>query len=511
MNGILTDPRLLALQQAAKGKDPQAFRQELMARVDRGELPSSLVYVMNLQNRAELIGKAMSPEQQQQAMQQPSIRQRLENAVANAAPPPQMQQQMPVQQPPMMGGAPAGLPATSAATLARPGTFSAKGGGIVAFNDRGLVEGEEGKEDEEDLYGGVLRRVEGLGDLSTYGRPAPEAVPAQAPPSLMSNVDRLRGMKARDREAEIIKQIAERKLPKSEDLVVARQQIAKQLGVDDLNKQQAAYFKDAIKGLADERRMAKGMFFLEAAKNVGSSTQGLLGAVATGFAQPAVRYGETTRDINKALRGLKGDELKAVRGIVDSKLSEWDQIAGARKADEAAQLAQQDKVLGIVQEGASRDIKAAQDRERAQIAAGPPSFDRVLASRLEKQFLIIENPKSKPEDIARANAEIERLTNIKSGGANSRIAISASTRAAETVQQEMKDAIKGTGPFAELQKELNLANAKGDKEAAAAIQQRIEAFRIQRQNQLTKENIQNIAATGGAASAGLEGLEDFFR
>ena len=89
MNGILTDPRLLALQQAAKGKDPQAFRQDLMSRVDKGQLPSSLVYVLNLQNRAEQISKAMSPEQQQQAMQQPSVRQRLESAVANAAPPPQ--------------------------------------------------------------------------------------------------------------------------------------------------------------------------------------------------------------------------------------------------------------------------------------------------------------------------------------------------------------------------------------------------------------------------------------
>jgi hypothetical protein len=277
MDGILTDPRLLALQQAAKGKDPQAFRQELMARVDRGELPSSLVYVMNLQNRAELIGKAMSPEQQQQAMQQPSVRQRLENAVANAAPPPQMQQQMPVQQPPMMGGAPAGLPATSAATLARPGTFSAKGGGIVAFGAGGL-------NDEDEEYPEV--------DAASF-YPAAPAAPA---PNPMMTPENIAKMKPSDMQAQGLGMVLQRRPRTSqESQEKARKALADSLGVDKLNKEQTKMFKDAITNIAARRDEAKAMFFLEAGEKIAKSTQGFLGAVATGFAEPAARLGKTRR------------------------------------------------------------------------------------------------------------------------------------------------------------------------------------------------------------------------
>jgi len=112
-----------------------------------------------------------------------------------------------------------------------------------------------------------------------------------------------------------------------------------------------------------------------------------------------------------------------------------------------------------------------------------------------------------------ANAEIERITNIKGGGANTKVQKDALTFSSRAVQKELEDAGEGTGPFAELQREINLANAAGNKEAAAAAQQKIEALRIQRQNQLAQQYIETYGGltTGGAASAGLEGLEDFFR
>jgi hypothetical protein len=396
MDGILTDPRLLALQQAAKGKDPQAFRQELMARVDRGELPSSLVYVMNLQNRAELIGKAMSPEQQQQAMQQPSIRQRLENAVANAAPPPQMQQQMPVQQPPMMGGAPAGLPATSAATLARPGTFSAKGGGIVAFQNQGLVEGEEDEYPEVDA-------------ASFY--PAAPAAPA---PNPMMTPENIAKMKPSEMQAQGLGMVLQRRPRTSqESQEKARKALADSLGVDKLNKEQTKMFKDAITNIAARRDEAKAMFFLEAGEKIGKSTQGFLGAIATGFAEPAARLGKTRRELDVEERGVKGEQLKSRRDYANAKLADFDRIGTARMADEAAVAAEEGRIgTAMMTYGSQQEqVKLARERmindlKRSQGQLGPLGL---FKEDIEAAIKALRAAKT-PEELAAAQIKFDAVT-----------------------------------------------------------------------------------------------------
>lgn len=339
MNGILTDPRVLALQQAAKGKDPQAFRQELMARVDRGELPSSLVYVMNLQNRADLISKAMSPEQQQQAMQQPSVRQRLESAVANAAPPPQMPQGIPApQMAPPMGG---GLPSVNSGSLGRPGTFSAKAGGIVAFQQGG----NDGLDEEEDEFPTV--------DVNQYF-PAQPAAPA-ADPTLTPEA--IAKMKPAELQAKGLGMVLQRRPRTSlESQEKARKAIADSLGVDKLNKEQSKMFKDAIKNIAARRDEAKAMFFLEAGAKIGASTQGLLGAVATGFAEPAAKLGKTRRELDVEERGVKGEKLKARREYVTGQLADFDRMVTARAGDEAAAAAEEARVgQGLMTYGAGRE------------------------------------------------------------------------------------------------------------------------------------------------------------
>jgi hypothetical protein len=395
MNGILTDPRLLALQQAAKGKDPQAFRQELMARVDRGELPSSLVYVMNLQNRAELIGKAMSPEQQQQAMQQPSIRQRLENAVANAAPPPQMQQQMPVQQPPMMGGAPAGLPATSAATLARPGTFSAKGGGIVAFGAGGL-------NDEDEEYPEV--------DAASF-YPAAPAAPAPNPMMAPENIAK---MKPSEMQAQGLGMVLQRRPRTSqESQEKARKALADSLGVDKLNKEQTKMFKDAITNIAARRDEAKAMFFLEAGDKIARSTQGFLGAVATGFAEPAARLGKTRRELDVEERGVKGEQLKSRRDYANAKLADFDRIGTARMADEAAVAAEEGRIgTAMMTYGGQREqVQLARERmindlKRSQGQLGPLGL---FKEDIEAAIKALRAAKT-PEELAAAQAKFNSVT-----------------------------------------------------------------------------------------------------
>lgn len=393
MNGILTDPRVLALQQAAKGKDPQAFRQELMARVDKGELPSSLVYVLNLQNRADLISKAMSPEQQQQAMQQPSVRQRLESAVANAAPPPQMPQGIPApQMAPPMGG---GLPSVNSGSLGRPGTFSAKAGGIVAFQEGGLNE-------EEDEFPTV--------DVNQYfpAQPAPPAVDPTLTPEAIAK------MKPAELQARGLGMVLQRRPRTSmESQEKARKAIADSLGVDKLNKEQSKMFKDAIKNIAARRDEAKAMFFLEAGAKIGASTQGLLGAVATGFAEPAARLGKARRELDVEERGVKSEKLKARRDYVTSQLADFDRMVTARAGDEAAAAAEEARVgQGLMTYGAGREnVQLQREKMRNDLARsqGQPNLIGVFLNDINASLKAIREAKT-PEQAAAAQAQFDAVT-----------------------------------------------------------------------------------------------------
>lgn len=393
MNGILTDPRVLALQQAAKGKDPQAFRQELMARVDKGELPSSLVYVLNLQNRADLISKAMSPEQQQQAMQQPSVRQRLENAVANAAPPPQMPQGIPApQMAPPMGG---GLPSVNSGSLGRPGTFSAKAGGIVAFQEGGLNE-------EEDEFPTV--------DVNQYF-PTQPAAPAADPTLTPEAIAKMKPAELQARGLGMVLQRRPRTSMESQEK--ARKAIADSLGVDKLNKEQSKMFKDAIKNIAARRDEAKAMFFLEAGAKIGASTQGLLGAVATGFAEPAARLGKARRELDAEERGVKGEKLKARRDYVTGQLADFDRMVTARAGDEAAAAAEEARVgQGLMTYGAGREnVQLQREKMRNDLARsqGQPNLIGVFLNDINASLKAIREAKT-PEQAAAAQAQFDAVT-----------------------------------------------------------------------------------------------------
>lgn len=391
MNGILTDPRVLALQQAAKGKDPQAFRQELMARVDKGELPSSLVYVLNLQNRADLISKAMSPEQQQQAMQQPSVRQRLENAVANAAPPPQMPQGIPA---PQMAPPAGGLPSVNSGSLGRPGTFSAKAGGIVAFQEGGLNE-------EEDEFPTV--------DVNQYF-PAQPAAPAVDPTLTPEAIAKMKPAELQARGLGMVLQRRPRTSMESQEK--ARKAIADSLGVDKLNKEQSKMFKDAIKNIAARRDEAKAMFFLEAGAKIGASTQGLLGAVATGFAEPAARLGKARRELDAEERGVKGEKLKARRDYVTSQLADFDRMVTARAGDEAAAAAEEARVgQGLMTYGAGREnVQLQREKMRNDLARSQGQLTPlgVFQPDINAAVKALREAKT-PEQIAAAQAQYDAV------------------------------------------------------------------------------------------------------
>lgn len=391
MDGILTDPRLLALQQAAKGKDPQAFRQELMARVDKGQLPSSLVYVLNLQNRADLISKAMSPEQQQQAMQQPSVRQRLESAVANAAPPPQMPQGIPA---PQMAPPAGGLPSVNSGSLGRPGTFSAKAGGIVAFQEGGLNE-------EEDEFPTV--------DVNQYF-PTQPAAPAADPTLTPEAIAKMKPAELQARGLGMVLQRRPRTSMESQEK--ARKAIADSLGVDKLNKEQSKMFKDAIKNIAARRDEAKAMFFLEAGAKIGASTQGLLGAVATGFAEPAARLGKARRELDAEERGVKGEKLKARRDYVTGQLADFDRMVTARAGDEAAAAAEEARVgQGLMTYGAGREnIQLQREKMRNDLARSQGQLTPlgVFQPDINAAVKALREAKT-PEQIAAAQAQYDAV------------------------------------------------------------------------------------------------------
>ena len=471
MNGILTDPRLLALQQAAKGKDPQAFRQDLMSRVDKGQLPSSLVYVLNLQNRAEQISKAMSPEQQQQAMQQPSVRQRLESAVANAAPPPQMPQGIPpAQMAPQMPQQPpaAGLPAMNTGALGRPGTFSAKAGGIVAFQQGG----NDGLDEDED-YPTI--------NMDQYF-PNQPAAPA---PDQTLTPEAIAKMKPSEIQARGLGMMLQRRPRTSmESQEKARKAIADSLGVEKLNKEQSAMFKDAIKNIAARRDEAKAMFFLEAGQKLGQSTQGLLGAVTSSFAEPAAKLGKTRRELDVEERGVKGEKLKSRREYVNSQLADFDRMVTARAGDEAAAAAEEARIgQGLMTYGAGRENVALQrekmmnDLKRSKGQLSPLG---IFQPDIDAAMKAIRGAKT-PEEMAAAQAQYDAVVaNMQKLQPQYTTAQSGITReqirsGITAINNAAKDP---NSPLSKLRNQLRLEEAKRDKsnpETVARINAAIQA------------------------------------
>lgn len=393
MEGILTDPRLLAIMQATKGMDPQRQQQYFQQQADAGVMPGSLNYLRELYNRAKMLEKAMPQQQQQQAMQQPTVRERLESTVSGAAPPQMPPQGMPTPQMVPQGG---GLPSMNTGVLNRPGTFSAKAGGIVAFQEGG----NDGL-DEEDEFPTV--------NVDQYF-PAQPAAPAQDQSLTPEAIAKMKPSELQARGLGMALQRRPRTSLESQEK--ARKALADSLGVEKLNKEQSKMFKDAIANIAARRDEAKALFFLEAGQKIGSSTQPFLGAVASGFAEPAARLGKARRELDVEERGVKGEKLKSRRDYVTGQLADFDRRVTARAADETALAAEEGRLgqtlmtYGAQQENvALQREKMANDLRRSQGQLTPLG---IFQQDLNAAVAALRKANT-PEQIAAAQAQYDAV------------------------------------------------------------------------------------------------------
>lgn len=330
MDGVLTDPRLLAIEKATQGMDPQKAMDFIQGHADSGMIPGSLSYLRQLYMKAQALQKAMPQQQQQQAMQQPTIKDKLQAQVMGAQMPPQGMPPQGMMPPPQQPPAPglAGMPTN----LASPQTFSAAHGGIVAFQNRGLVEGEEGEEgDDTEAEDPLFKNT-----------PA-DYLPAQEAPTADKTLspESLRRMSPRQISALGLQSLLKpRKKPTGESNEIARQKLAKSLGIEELTKEQLKMFKDSIGQIAKQRDEAKALFAIQAGASIlGQRGGNTLANIAQGFAAPVAEYAKTKKELTKEERGLQSGLITARQGVAANKLADFDRIVTQRGADAAAEAA----------------------------------------------------------------------------------------------------------------------------------------------------------------------------
>jgi hypothetical protein len=155
------------------------------------------------------------------------------------------------------------------------------------------------------------------------------------------------------------------------------------------------------------------MFFLEAGDKIARSTQGFLGAVATGFAEPAARLGKTRRELDVEERGVKGEQLKTKRDYANAKLADFDRIGTARMADEAAVAAEEGRIgQAMMTYGGQREqVQLARERmindlKRSQGQLGPLGL---FKEDIEAAIKALRAAKT-PEELAAAQAKFNSVT-----------------------------------------------------------------------------------------------------
>lgn len=496
MDGVLTDPRLLAIEKATQGMDPQKAMDFIQGHADSGMIPGSLSYLRQLYMKAQALQKAMPQQQQQQAMQQPTIKDKLQAQVMGMQMPPQGMPPQGMMPPPQQPPAPglAGMPTN----LASPQTFSAAHGGIVAFQNRGLVEGEEGDDTEAE-------------DPLFKNTPA-DYLPAQEAPTADQTLspESLRRMSPRQISALGLQSLLKpRKKPSAESNEIARQKLAKSLGIEELTKEQLKMFKDSIGQIAKQRDEAKALFAIQAGASIlGQRGGNTLANIAQGFAAPVAEYAKTKKELTKEERGLQSGLITARQGVAANKLADFDRIVTQRGADAAAEEAANTRTgqalmnYGQMEEQANLTL----ERIKAAKTGRMPGWD-IWGKDLEKAAGAIRAAKDKKDATALAAAQADYDNIVRNINKTTPAAISAAgnvdrTKIAAAEKAVLEQSKQGGSIFA-IQQQVVKEKRKIEKKAPDANPELLK----QRERELERE-IQRVRYSTLFSGAPVGGEDD---
>lgn len=453
MDGVYTDPRLLAIEKAVEGMDPQKAQQYLLQHADSGLIPGSLNYLMQLYNKAKAIEKSMPQQQQQQAMQQPTIKDKLQQQVMSAQQMPPQPAMPPQGQPPGLAGMPT--------NLARPQTFNAAGGGIVAFGVGGKT-GDDPEDEEIDVENYDV----------TAGLPAAAASPQD---DLLKNLASGKMKLSEMRRAKLDRALNPAPRVSSEATEKNRQELEKNLGLAGLRKKQKAMYDDALNEIAAQRADAKALFFLQAGRDIlNARGAGTLGNIMQGFAAPAGEYLKTKKELGKEERLTKRDLLDMREKMVQQKLGEFDRLVSARGLDAATEEQRRTAAANAASEYATgeeniqltRERFAAANRSRANLGRDIWGDDLKTAAATLREA---ERSRD-PQKIAAAQSAYDkieaRVNKLSPAGIQSEARIDAAL--ISKVTQALTEARKPGGNLYNLNLKVQRAKTADEKKTAQA-------------------------------------------